>query len=246
MGDVTPTRHSGGVTIIEQLLQPSPGLTHDIDADLRDVVSLGPATNPLVIAPRLSPPRGVIELADSRRARLRGRVVEVWLSLWAARSGVRPTVKDLLDAAGVSDQYRDVVESFSSLDPDSRARLVADLRSHLSVLDGLLGAPSPTVAIDLDVRRRVVLAHGAGELRVRVDVVVSRQGQRGLLDVTTSPLDHQIEPFALTALADVAVGRRPTRVAQLSTATGDVHWIDVDDALLDLAFTTLRQRSEVA
>jgi hypothetical protein len=35
-------------------------------------------------------------------------------------------------------------------------------------------------------------------------------------------------------------------VAQLSTATGDVHWIDVDDALLDLALATLRQRSEVA
>jgi hypothetical protein len=35
-------------------------------------------------------------------------------------------------------------------------------------------------------------------------------------------------------------------VAQLSTATGDVHWINVDDTLLDLAFATLGQRSEAA
>ena len=232
--------------VLRDLLRHDPSPLDPLTVTIDHLFSLYPGRSGAILSPRPPQPDGVSVLGESRRARLRGRLVEVWLALWSARQETDVTLSHLVEAAGVSADYRDVVEDVARLDADSRARLTADVRSHLVVLRETLGSLPPRLQVDLAVRRRLWLAGDRGELRVRIDAVLSLPTRRVLLDVTTSPLGEEVESLALVALADLAVGQRPSRIARISTANGDVRALDVNDQLVDLAITTLQSRLEAA
>lgn len=248
MTDVTGSEHSRGVPLVDELLRPS-DVTLDslVDHVRQYLVPVTSASDPArVITARPRIPEGVSELAQARRARLRGRLTDLWLVLWAVRRPVDDSLGELLDAASSSRAYQDLLDDVAQYDADTRARLFADVRAHIQTLSEVLGPRPARVEVQLGVRRRLALGISGTELRVHFDLVVTLPERRGLVDVTTSPLDPDDAPLALLALADLLAGYHPRRVAQISSATGEVRMREVDGALVDLALSTLHERTRAA
>ena len=222
-------------------------------AELADVVfACGASTDhPLVLrSSALRLDRGVA--GASSYARLRGLYVAAALRLVVNGHSMANPLDELTVAFDRLGSEGDVAAMVAQLSGDDRARLEAELRSHVSLLSQELGTIPPNWRPRTMVRSAVVLAGGALELRDQVDLVVgthlSPVASLALLDVTTSPLGPDAERVMRyhALVSTLRTGSLPLRTAMLSSATGERWTVDVTPELLHRAVADIASCSTMA
>ena len=222
-------------------------------AELADLVFAAGATieHPLVL--RSSSLRSDVQLAGaSAFARLRGLYVTAALRLIVNGCVPQNPFVELTSAFERLGTDGELVALVDQLSGDDRARLEAELRSHVSVLSRELGTIAPSWRPRTMVRSTVLVAGGALELRDQVDLMVGTHAASvaslALLDVTTSPLGPEAERVMRyhALVSTLRTGSLPLRTAMLSSATGERWTIDVTPELLQRAVADIAALSTMA
>ncbi len=192
---------------------------------------------------------------SSELGRLRGLLVTTALRLLVNGVHLDDSFADVHEAWLSTQAAGPLRQSFELLNDDQRARLAADIRSHVSVLREHLGAIPSSWRPRTVVRTRLLLGGGALELRDEVDLVVGSPFEDvaalALLDVTTAPLGENAERVLRyhALVQTLRSGVVPLRSCLFSTATTDLWSRDVDDELLQRALAdvaSVLQGSEAA
>lgn len=195
-------------------------------------------STPLVV--RSSSFRTDDTVAYTPYGRMRGALLTQTVRLHMVGFTSNDPFSDAIAAWRASEGASELVDYFEVIDDDERARLATDVAAHAVVLQQRIGdipAPwRPRTAI----RARVRLGNGQVELRDHVDLAIgsiSSGTGNALIDITTSVLDDNLErALRFHALVEsLRTGIAPRFVAALSTATGDVWRVVVDDEHLQRA-----------
>ena len=250
LGRVTARRNSGEVTYapamtILDVLRGDPAsrpLTDD-SAPLALRARLEAAVGEREEALIVRAPRAESTGLASSAGRMRGILVHELVRLAAAGYDWRNPAVDAL-AAWRANGPRELVEDLARLDGDERAALRADVEAHAVVLRRTLGTLPPNWLPRSAVRSRVALAGGRLILVDVVDLMAGIVGPRAsvaLVDVTSAPLSADAEDrVAYHALVQtLRTSRVPLASAMVSTATGDVLSLAVDDDLLERAASSV-------
>ena len=213
------------------------GLRAWLEDDLALSVGTADPSTPLFLSPRTV----VTEEARTDAPPLalaRGALVGALVAQRLFLGEVDHPMDDALSALEADPGQRAIVEAVHQLDPDGFARLAAEVAAHDTVLQHSLGAIPSTWLPRSNVRLSVPLVGGRVILGAVANVVLGPPATSVatvcLLDVTTAPLDD----LALARLGVLALiealrsAAPPLRVASLSTATGEVAMLDVDDSVL--------------
>ena len=176
--------------------------------------------------------------------RMRGALLTQTLRLRMVQHASHDPFGDAVTAWRASEGASELVDYFDAIDDDERARLATDVAAHSVVLQHRIGDIPPQWRPRTAVRARVRLANGQVELRDHVDLAIgsiSAGTGNALIDMTSSLLDDNIErALRFHALVEsLRAGVAPRFVAALSTATGDLWRVVVDDELLQRAITEL-------
>ena len=196
-------------------------------------------------APLFLSPRTIIEGASQGStpslALARGALVGALVAQRLSLGDVEHPMDDALSALEADPSQRELVSSIHQLDPDGFARLAAEVAAHDTVLAHSLGAIPSSWLPRTNVRLSVPLVGGRVVLGAVVNVMLgppaSTVSTVCLLDVTTAELTDTVQARlgVLALIEALRSAAPPLRVATLSTATGDVAMLDVDDALLTTA-----------
>ena len=213
------------------------GLRAWLEDDLAPSVATSDPAAPLFLSPR------TVAAEDPRSdapplALARGALVQALVAQRLFLGEVDHPMDDALSALEADPGQRTIVEAVHQLDPDGFARLAAEVAAHDTVLTHSLGAIPSSWLPRSNVRLSVPLVGGRVVLGAMVNVVLGPPATAVatvcLLDITTAPLDD-LAPARLGILALIEALRSsapPLRVASLSTATGEVAMLDVDDSVL--------------
>lgn len=172
--------------------------------------------------------------------RMRGALLTLTLRLQLVGYSSHDPFGDAVVAWRSSEGASALVDYFDAIDDDERARLATDVAAHSVTLRDRIGDIPAAWRPRTAVRTRLRLGHGQVELRDHVDLVVGSVCAgtgNALIDMTSSPLDENLErALRYHALVEsLRAGVAPRFVAGLSTATGDVWRLIVDNELLQRA-----------
>ncbi len=183
--------------------------------------------------------------------RMRGALLTQSLRLFLVNFTSRDLFHSAVAAWRASEGASELVDYFDAIDDDERARLATDVIAHSVTLHQRVGRLPAAWRPRTAVRTRVRLG-GVVELRDHVDLMVGSTTTGSgvaLVDLTTSLLDDSLEKALRyhAVVESLRTSRAPTYVAALSTASGDMWRIAVDDELLlrgveDLIQVLARQR----
>lgn len=178
------------------------------------------------------------ETASSPLGRARGVLVAMAFRLLVAQVHVDDPYDDAMIAWRSERPHDQLLEELAHLDEDQRARLTADVASHVTTLTRVLGTIPSSWRPRTSQRVRQTFAGGRVCLRDVFDLVVGSThlgvANVALLDITTSPLgpgsERTMRYHALMQTLRSSVV--PLRTSILSSATGELWTLDVDHELL--------------
>jgi hypothetical protein len=220
-----------------------------------DVVGHRPLTDPLTISSaHLNAGGSPAEATTSPLGRARGVLVSMAFRLLVAQVHVADPYEDAMIAWRSEHPHDELLEGLAHLDEDQRARLKADVTSHVTTLTRVLGTIPSGWRPRTSQRVRQSFAGARVCLRDVIDLVVGSThldvANVALLDITTSPLgagaERTMRYHALMQTLRSSVV--PLRTSILSSATGELWTLDVDHELLirsvdDVAAVLGRQSS---
>jgi len=218
------------------------GLRTQIGDGLFSIFGATAAHEPVVV--RASSFRTNDLVAYTPYGRMRGALLTQTLRLHMVNYSSHDPFGDAVAAWRASEGASELVDYFDAIDDDERARLTTDVAAHSVVLQQRIGDIPPQWRPRTAVRARVRLANGQVELRDHVDLAIgsiSAGTGNALVDITSSALDDNVErALRFHALVEsLRAGVAPRFIAALSTATGDVWRVVVDDELLQRAVNEL-------
>jgi len=218
------------------------GLRTQIGDGLFSLFGATVAHEPVVV--RASSFRSDDNLAYTPYGRMRGALLTQTMRLRMVNYISHDPFRDAVSAWRASEGASELVDYFDAIDDDERARLATDVAAHSVVLQQRIGDIPPQWRPRTAVRARLRLADGQVELRDHVDLAIGSMSAgtgNALVDMTSSVLDKNVErALRFHALVDsLRAGVAPRFVAALSTATGDVWRVVVDDDLLQRAMYEL-------
>ncbi|CAB4866182.1 unannotated protein [freshwater metagenome] len=225
-------------TATSEIALDSAGIRSALADGLYSLLGEAQPTTPYVIRP--SSFRH--ELAPSSYTpfgRMRGALITQLMRLIAIDFPINNIFTDAVAAWRASEGASELVEAFAGLDDDERARLATEVVAHGVVLQQRLGTPPSAWLPRTAVRSAIRLGGGGVILRDHIDLVIGSANGMGsgvaLVDITTATLDESMEK-ALRFHAVVETlksGLAPRFVATLSTATGQLWRLNVDNELLN-------------
>lgn len=227
------------------------GLRTQIVDGIFEIFGATPPATPTLI--RASSFRSADHMAYTPYGRMRGALLTQIVRLAMVSYVSNDPFGDAVTAWRASEGASELVDYFDAIDDDERARLATDVAAHAITLHQRIGDVPAQWRPRTAVRSRIRLANSQVELRDHIDLVIgSATSGTGtvLVDVTTSALDENLErALRFHALTEaLRSGTAPRFVAALSTSTGDMWRMFVDDALLQRAvhelLNTLRTTSE--
>ncbi|MDE3044157.1 MAG: hypothetical protein KGJ10_04960 [Acidobacteriota bacterium] len=171
-------------------------------------------------------------------AQARGVLVNQALRLLCVGADLERPFESALNAWRCEVGSNDLVDFVDGLDADERARLASAVDAHARTLSGVFGPVGGRWLPRTGVRASQRLAGGNLVLRDVVDLMVGSTATPHasvvLLDVTTAPLDENIERVTRfhALVQTLRTSTTPLRTSAFSTATGELWSRDVDAALL--------------
>jgi hypothetical protein len=225
-------------------LTTAPGLRAHLEDELFALWGDVVLATPLVV--RASSLRSVsaVELAQPL-AQARGVLVNQTLRLLCVGADLERPFESALNAWRCEVGSNDLVNYVDALDADERARLASAVDAHARTLAGAFGPVGGRWLPRTGVRASQRLAGGNLILRDVVDLMVGSTATPHasvvLLDVTTAPLDANIERVTRyhALVQTLRTSTTPLRTSAFSTATGELLSHDVDAVLLRQALDEL-------
>lgn len=221
------------------------GLRAQLDDELFSLWGDTVLDEPLVVRASSLRQHTQVELSSHPLAQVRGVLVNQALRLLSVGDVLDRPFAAALEAWRCEVGANDLLGFVDALDADEYARLTSAVDAHVETLARSLGAVGGRWLPRTGVRANLRLFAGNVVLRDVVDLMVgtttSLDASVVLLDVTTAPLDENVERAMryhalIQALRTSVV---PLRTSAFSTATGDLWTRDVDATLLRRALEDL-------